>query len=149
MHQLQGETVVAVRSRATTRPTVVNLVSFGFRYGTPRGAELLFDVPLPAATRTSSRALRPIDRAATRTSRDYVLKSARGAALLQRLRDLLAVPRCPLYDAEGKAYLTDRPMGCTGGATARVAVAEALASDAARASGREVNVEHRDVEKSA
>ena len=34
----------AATSRARREPTVVNLISFGFRYGTPPAAELLFDV---------------------------------------------------------------------------------------------------------
>jgi UPF0042 nucleotide-binding protein len=71
-----------------------------------------------------------------------VLKSARGAALTQRLRDLLAF-LLPLYDAEGKAYLTIG-IGCTGGRHRSVVIASALASEL-RASGRGVNVEHRDV----
>jgi len=49
------------------------------------------------------------------------------------------------YDAEGKAYLTIG-IGCTGGRHRSVAVATALA-ERLRQSGREVNVQHRDVEK--
>ena len=78
--------------------------------------------------------------------REYVLKSARGAALLQRLRDWLAF-LLPLYDAEGKAYLTIG-IGCTGGRHRSVAIASALA-EALRASGRGVNIEHRDVGRGA
>ena len=49
-------------------------------------------------------------------------------------------------DAEGKAYLTVG-IGCTGGRHRSVAIAEALAAEL-RAGGREVNVDHRDVERS-
>ena len=52
----------------------------------------------------------------------------------------------PLYDAEGKAYLTIG-IGCTGGRHRSVAIANALAAEL-RARGREVHVEHRDVERS-
>jgi UPF0042 nucleotide-binding protein len=65
--------------------------------------------------------------------------------LVERLGELLAF-LLPLYDAEGKAYLTIG-VGCTGGQHRSVAVAEALADDLRRV-GREVNVEHRDVERS-
>ena len=63
-----------------------------------------------------------------------MLKSARGAALTQRLRDLLAF-LLPLYDAEGKAYLTIG-IGCTGGRHRSVAIASALAERAARERSR-------------
>ena len=51
----------------------------------------------------------------------------------------------PLYDAEGKAYLTVG-VGCTGGRHRSVAVTRKLA-EALRGCGREVNLSHRDVEK--
>ena len=106
----------------------MNVVSFGFRYGTPEALELLFDVRfLPNPYFESD--LRE------RTGRDapvseYVLKSTRGAAFFERLRDWLRF-LLPLYDSEGKAYVTIG-VGCTGGRHRSVAVAEAVAADAAR-----------------
>ena len=121
---------------------MVNLVSFGFRYAPPRGVELLLDVrvlPNPYFD----------DRLRNRTGldaevSDYVLKSSRGAALLEHLHDLLAF-LLPLYDQEGKAYVT-LGIGCTGGQHRSVAIVEALAARL-RSAGREINVEHRDIEK--
>ena len=121
---------------------VVNLISFGFRYGTPPAAELLFDVrflPNPYFE----------ERLRERTGHDaevaeHVLKSPIGSALLERLRDLCDF-LLPLYDDEGKAYVTIG-VGCTGGHHRSVSVVESLA-EAVRGSGREVNVEHRDVER--
>jgi UPF0042 nucleotide-binding protein len=120
----------------------VNLVSFGFRYGTPPAAELLFDVRFLANPFFEER-LRPLT-GENAEVREYVLKAPRSAALQQRLRDLLAF-LLPLYDAEGKAYLTIG-IGCTGGRHRSVVVANALAGEL-RGGGREVNVEHRDVER--
>jgi UPF0042 nucleotide-binding protein len=51
----------------------------------------------------------------------------------------------PLYDEEGKAYVTIG-IGCTGGQHRSVAMAEALRSWLVDM-GREVNVAHRDVER--
>jgi UPF0042 nucleotide-binding protein len=142
VHQLKAAVVSVVSGQ--TRPTLVNVVSFGFRYGTPEALELLFDVRfLPNPYFEAD--LREL------TGRDapvaeYVLKSTRGAAFFERLRDWLRF-LLPLYDSEGKAYLTIG-VGCTGGRHRSVAVAEALAT-ALRADSREVNVTHRDVEKSA
>jgi len=140
VHQLKA--AVAGEIAGETRPTVVNLVSFGFRYGTPNALELLFDVrflPNPHFE----------DHLRERTGREadvaqYVLESNRGAAFFERLRDWLGF-LLPLYDSEGKAYVTIG-VGCTGGRHRSVAVAEALGA-VLREKGREVNVEHRDVER--
>jgi UPF0042 nucleotide-binding protein len=142
IHQLKAAVVQYVSGAA--RPTVVNLISFGFRYGTPPGAELLFDVRLLANPYFEDR-LRPLTGQAPEVS-EFVLKTQRGSALRKRLLELLCF-LLPLYDAEGKAYVTIG-IGCTGGRHRSVVVAEALAVEL-RAAGREVNVEHRDVEKGA
>ncbi len=142
VHQLKTDVVQRVSGEA--RPTVVNVVSFGFRFSTPQTAELLFDVrflPNPYFE----------ERLRSRTGHDpevaeYVLKSERGAALIEQLTGLLRF-LLPLYDAEGKAYLTVG-IGCTGGRHRSVAIANALAGEL-RGDGREVNVEHRDVEEGA
>jgi UPF0042 nucleotide-binding protein len=75
---------------------------------------------------------------------EFVLKGEVGAALMERLRGLLDFV-LPLYDAEGKAYISVA-VGCTGGQHRSVAVIEALAREL-RAAGRGVNVTHRDAGK--
>ena len=142
VHQLRAAVVQHVSGKI--RPIVVNLVSFGFRYGTPQTMELLFDVrflPNPHFD----------DGLRERTGREpdvsaFVLENPRGIAFFDRLCDWFDF-LLPLYDAEGKAYLTVG-FGCTGGRHRSVAVAEAAAS-ALRDRGREVNVDHRDVGKGA
>jgi UPF0042 nucleotide-binding protein len=140
VHQLKAAVIQHIAGEA--RPTVVNLISFGFRYGTPSTAELLFDVRfLPNPYFEES--LR--DRTGSdRDVAEYVLKNPRGNALFERLWDLCEF-LLPLYDEEGKAYLTIG-VGCTGGRHRSVAVVESLA-DSIRSQDREVNVEHRDVER--
>ncbi len=140
VHQLKSAIVRHILGES--RPTVVNLTSFGFRYGAPQSVELLFDVRFLPNPHFEER-LRP------RTGHDrevaaYVLENDLGAALYQRLRDFLAF-LLPLYDAEGKAYVTIG-IGCTGGRHRSVTITDALAVDL-RVGGREVNVEHRDVER--
>jgi RNase adapter protein RapZ len=124
------------------RPTVVNLTSFGFRRGTPPQSELLFDVRFLPNPHFEPR-LRP------RTGQDqevaeFVLKGEAAHGLMERLRGLLDF-LLPLYDAEGKAYISVG-VGCTGGRHRSVAVVEALAREF-REAGREVNVTHRDAGK--
>jgi len=140
VHQLRDAVVRHVAGVA--RETVVNLVSFGFRFGVPPAAELLFDVRFLPNPHFEPE-LRP------RTGLDpevaeYVLKERRTQSLLDRLRDLLGF-LLPLYDGEGKAYLTIG-IGCTGGRHRSVSIASALA-EALRAGGREVNLEHRELER--
>jgi UPF0042 nucleotide-binding protein len=140
VHQLK-ETIVRHVSGGH-RETVINLVSFGFRHGTPAGVELLFDLrflPNPyfeAALRDGT----GLDEAVA----DFVMKSERGGAFFERLDDFVEY-LLPFYDEEGKAYVTIG-VGCTGGRHRSVAIAEALGTRL-RKQGREVNVTHRDVER--
>jgi UPF0042 nucleotide-binding protein len=140
VHQLK-DTIVRHVSGAG-RETVINLVSFGYRHGTPGAVELLFDVrflPNPyfdESLRSRTGLEAPVA--------DYVLTSERGRDFFGRL-DGFVEYLLPFYDEEGKAYLTIG-VGCTGGRHRSVAVAEAIA-ERLREQGREVNVLHRDVER--
>ncbi len=140
VHQLKSRITDHVRGES--RPTVVNLVSFGFRYGPPRSAELLFDMrflPNPyfeSDLRSQTGREAPVA--------DYVLNSEGGEEMTRRLRDFVGYV-LPEYDREGKAYVTVA-IGCTGGRHRSVAVAEDL-SRYLKAKGREVNLVHRDVER--
>ena len=73
----------------------------------------------------------------------YALDEEKGVALLARLRDLLQF-LLPLYEAEGKAYLTVA-FGCTGGHHRSVYVAERVA-ELLRELGHAPSVTHRDLE---
>ncbi|MDG2336002.1 MAG: RNase adapter RapZ [Myxococcota bacterium] len=141
VHQLKSRVVGHVLGES--RPTVISLVSFGFRYGTPPSVELLFDMrflPNPYFD-ADLRARSGLDGAVS----DYVLESERGKEFLGRLKEFIAY-MLPLYDKEGKAYVTVG-IGCTGGRHRSVAMTEAL-KVWLQESDREVNVLHRDVEKS-
>jgi len=141
VHELKARVIGHVLGES--RPTVISLVSFGFRYGTPPSVELLFDMRfLPNPYFESElRMLSGRERAVS----DFVLQSERGQEFLERLRGFISY-MLPLYDDEGKAYLTIG-IGCTGGRHRSVAITEAVATWLSE-SGREVNVLHRDVEKS-
>jgi UPF0042 nucleotide-binding protein len=138
VHQLKESMVRNIIG--THKQTIVNLVSFGFRHGTPHNLELLFDLrclPNPYFEEH----LRAGSGLETEVA-NYVLESERGASLFGRILDLIEF-LLPLYDAEGKAYLTIG-VGCTGGRHRSVAFACALAA-ALTERGREANLEHRDV----
>jgi UPF0042 nucleotide-binding protein len=141
VHELK-QTIVRHVSGEKRRETVLNVVSFGFRHGTPDAVELLFDVrflPNPY--------FEPGLREGTGLEEEvaaYVLASERGEEFFARLQAFVDY-LLPLYDGEGKAYLTIG-IGCTGGRHRSVAIVEALAARL-RDRGREVNVSHRDKER--
>lgn len=140
VHQLKDTVLRHVSGEG--RETVINIVSFGYRHGTPGSVELLFDVRfLPNPYFESSlRSGTGLEAAVA----EYVVKSERGREFFDRLEGFVDY-LLPFYDEEGKAYMTIG-IGCTGGRHRSVAVAEAIAVRL-REQGREVNVLHRDVER--
>jgi UPF0042 nucleotide-binding protein len=120
----------------------VSVVSFGFKYGSPRDADLLFDVRfLPNPHWVPE--LRPFP-GTDPAVRDYVQASERYRSYLDRLEALLDVS-LPGYVAEGKSYLTIA-IGCTGGHHRSIVVAEELA-EWIRDRGLPTVLVHRDVER--
>jgi len=118
----------------------VSIVSFGFKYGSPRDADLVFDVRfLPNPHWVPE--LRPFP-GTEPAVRDYVQGSELYAPFIDRVEALLDVT-LPGYVAEGKSYLTIA-IGCTGGHHRSVVVAEELAAWVG-ARGLPTRVVHRDV----
>lgn len=116
----------------------VHVLSFGFKYGVPAEADLVFDLrflPNPYFV-PELRALSGKDQAVS----DYVYKSEPGATFRQKLQEFLLY-LLPLYAAEGR-YRIALAVGCTGGRHRSVAMAEHLLATL-RDSGYSVTVEHR------
>ena len=100
----------------------VNIVSFGFKYGVPAEADLLFDVRfLPNPYFVDG--LRDLDGRTPEVQR-FLDDSEITGELMRRLQDLLDF-LIPQYAAEGKTYLSVA-LGCTGGKHRSVALAEKL-----------------------
>lgn len=142
VHQLR-DVIREHCSDSMSRSTLtINLVSFGFRYGIPGDADLLFDVrfmPNPFFV-TELRHLNGMDGKV----RDYVLSNPEATGFLDRLKGMLAY-LVPLYWKEGKAYLTVA-IGCTGGKHRSVAIAEAIA-DTLKMDITTLRRKHRDIDK--
>ncbi|MDR1765246.1 MAG: RNase adapter RapZ [Lachnospiraceae bacterium] len=102
----------------------VTVVSFGFKYGLPSDADLVFDVRfLPNPFYVGDlRDKTGKDPAVV----DYVRRGGVADAFMEKLRDLLAF-LIPRYTEEGKNRLVVA-VGCTGGKHRSVAVAEGLAA---------------------
>ena len=126
------------------RPLLVSVVSFGFRYGIPTDADLVFDVrflPNPHFV-PRLRAFSGKDRRVAR----YIRSFPQTTQFLHRISGLLGF-LIPHYINEGKSYLTVA-LGCTGGRHRSVALAEVIRGDLQR-KGFATKVVHRDLEKSA
>ena len=120
----------------------VSVVSFGFKFGAPRDADVQFDVRfLPNPHWVPD--LRTLPGTDERV-RDYVEGQPAYAPFLDRVTALLDAT-VPGYVAEGKSYLTVS-VGCTGGHHRSVVVAEALGTYF-RERGLPVIVVHRDVDR--
>jgi RNase adapter protein RapZ len=119
----------------------IDIVSFGFKHGTPRDADLLFDVrflPNPhwvEELRDQTGREAPV--------RDYVFGQPTTPPFMEALRRLLDVV-VPGYVQEGKRYLTIA-IGCTGGKHRSVAIADEVGSHLRATTDLPVSVEHRDL----
>lgn len=127
-------------SGAAARPLSVFLTSFGYRYGLPRDADLVFDVRflknphyVPELKHHTGKESEVAD---------FIARDAALAPFIEHLIQLLD-PLLPLYEAEGKSYLTIA-IGCTGGQHRSVYVVERLKAWLARRNAA-FSVNHRDI----
>ncbi|MGB0036553.1 MAG: RNase adapter RapZ [Candidatus Acidiferrales bacterium] len=125
------------------RPLLVSVVSFGFRYGIPADADLVFDVRFLPNPHFVPR-LRPFSGKNSRVAR-YILSFPQTGQFLRRLESMLSY-LIPHYIREGKSYLTVA-LGCTGGRHRSVALAEVIRRKLQKR-GYSAKVVHRDLEKS-
>ena len=120
----------------------VNVVSFGFKYGIPIEADLVFDVRfLPNPFYVEK--LRPMSGMDAEVQ-EYVLRSDVAKNFLSKLTDMVDF-LLPQYAAEGRYALTIG-IGCTGGQHRSVAVAKVL-TDYLAARDANVRLRNRDFPK--
>ena len=120
----------------------ITVTAFGYKYGLPIDADLVFDVRfLPNPYYISE--LRPLSGLDDKVA-SFILERDEARELMDRLASLLDFI-IPLYAEEGR-YTLHIAVGCTGGRHRSVAVANALAK---RLAGRRENVTaaFRDIEK--
>ena len=120
----------------------ITVLSFGYKYGIPLDADLVFDVrflPNPHY----DEALRPLPGNSPQI-RNFVLHAPATQEFMRHLTQLMDY-LLPQYVEEGKAHLTVA-LGCTGGKHRSVVLADALADHLSRG-GYRVTVRHRDIGK--
>jgi RNase adapter protein RapZ len=129
--------------RGSIGKLAVTFISYGFKHGTPRDADLLFDVRfLPNPHYESElRDLTGLDAPV----RDYVEGSDGIGEFYDHLIPLLDY-LLPQYEREGKAHLTVG-IGCTGGRHRSVVIAERLAREYGKRDAHLIDVVHRDADK--
>jgi RNase adapter protein RapZ len=140
VHDLKRQIQARFAADASTAPAIT-LLSFGYRYGVPSQADLVFDVrflpnPYFVPELKGMNGRNPLVAA-------YVLERPDTETFIEKVVDLCRY-LFPRYQKEGKAYLTVA-LGCTGGKHRSVAIAHALA----RRLGPEgrVQVWDRDIDK--
>lgn len=123
-------------------PMLISVVSFGYKYGVPNDADLMFDVRflpnphfVPALRRFTGK---------DANVRRFIRSFPQTGEFLKRMESLLAY-LTPHYIEEGKSYLTIA-FGCTGGKHRSVMLAEEI-KKALEKKKYSAKVFHRDIEK--
>lgn len=118
----------------------VNVMAFGYKYGMPMDADLVFDVrcfPNPFY----------IDELKYKTGndkevQDYAMRFPEAQEFMEKLEDMMSF-LIPLYEEEGKVSITIA-IGCTGGKHRSVTMTNKL-GDYLKETGLKVNVTYRDI----
>ena len=122
---------------------VISVLSFGFKYGIPADADLVFDVrflPNPYYV-DELRPLTGMDDAVF----NYVMESDTAKVFADKLEEMIRF-LIPNYIKEGKTGLVIG-IGCTGGKHRSVTIARELFSRLSRSGDYGIRLEHRDAEK--
>lgn len=120
----------------------ISLQTFGFKYGVPYDADLVFDVRFLQNPNFVTE-LKPLT-GENELVQQYVLNSKDTEGLLQHLERLFAF-LLPLFERERRSYLTVA-IGCTGGRHRSVAISLQLYKSFV-AQGYEVTMRHRDMHR--
>ena len=121
----------------------LNILSFGFKYGIPADADLVFDVrflPNPFYVDELKN-----DTGKDSNVHDYVMSFEEAHTFLDKLEDMLTF-LIPNYIKEGKNQLVIA-IGCTGGKHRSVCLAEEIYQRLSKNSDCGIRIEHRDIDK--
>lgn len=137
------ERIISRFSHLESHMLSVNITSFGFKYGIPIDADLVFDVRfLPNPHYIEH--LRP-NTGQNNDVYEYVMKWPETQAFLTKLLDMLHF-LIPQYRKEGKSQVIIG-IGCTGGKHRSVAISEYLGKMLGSSETEAVTVSHRDADR--
>ncbi len=140
VHELRELITAAVLGSSRGAPMVIELVSFGYKYGMPIGLDIVQDVrfiPNPFFVE-ELRQLTGLDPKV----RDWVLAQPAAIEFLRQFQPLLET-LLPMYGREGRSYLS-LGFGCTGGRHRSPVLAEELRARLAQA-GYQAGVRHQHI----
>lgn len=140
VHDLKSTIFKIAQKSVDTTVMRVEIISFGFKHGPPREADLIMDVRF-LANPFFIPALQNLD-GREKSVQSFVLSNPVTQEFLGKFLDLIDF-LMPLYEKEGKAYLTIA-VGCTGGRHRSVVMADALYAHI-RKPGRPTYLTHRDI----
>jgi RNase adapter protein RapZ len=139
VHDLKSKLLDIARKSKKPVPMSINVLSFGFKFGIPYDADLIMDVRF-LVNPYFIPGLKELD-GETQEIKAFVLEHPETRIFLKKYLEFLDY-LIPLYEKEGKAYLTIA-IGCTGGRHRSVAIAKAV-FEHIRAMDKTVGIIHRD-----
>ena len=142
VHELKAAINNIAKKLIKLTPMRIQVLSFGFKHGIPGDADLVIDVRFLVNPYFVPE-LKDLD-GETEAVKRFVLKNDDARLFLSKYFDLVDY-LIPLYEKEGKAYLTIA-VGCTGGRHRSVAIARRL-YEHVQTAGREVAITHRDIDQ--
>lgn len=141
IHELKFAILNIARRHTATTGMAINVVSFGFKHGSPAEADLMMDVRFLANPYFVPE-LKDLD-GESQEVRDFVFNDPETQVFLNTYLKLLD-HLIPLYEKEGKAYLTIA-IGCTGGRHRSVVIAQKIFDHIQRTQPT-VRLIHRDIQ---
>ncbi len=143
VHELKSNILDLLRQEnIPDHPMKLHILSFGFKYGIPKDADLLVDVRflanpyfIPALKHQTGESM-PV--------REYVLGQPESKIFIEKYTQLLDF-LIPLYKKENKAYLTIA-VGCTGGRHRSVAIARSIFNHINKKESY-ASIAHRDIDR--
>jgi len=140
VHELKSIVLDIAQKNKKLAPMRINIQSFGYKYGIPHGADLIIDVRFLVNPYFVPE-LKDLDGEAEEV-KNFVLNNEETNIFLEKYLDLLDY-LIPLYEKEGKAYLTIA-VGCTGGMHRSVTIAQTIYEYIDK-QGKQVGITHRDI----
>jgi UPF0042 nucleotide-binding protein len=144
VHELKSKISEIARKSKQIGAMRIQIVSFGFKYGIPLDADLIIDVRFLINPYFVAE-LKQLDGEDPKI-KDFILSHDDTRIFLNKYMDLLDY-LIPMYEKEGKAYLTVA-IGCTGGRHRSVTIARTI-FDHIRKTRNQTEITHRDINQPA
>jgi len=141
VHELKSVISDLAHKSKYSAPMKINILSFGFKYGIPHDADLIMDVRFLLNPYFVPE-LKNLD-GKNESVKNFVLGNDEARRFLKKYLDLLDY-LIPMYEKEGKAYLTIA-VGCTGGRHRSVTISEAV-FEHIKKTGMQIIITHRDID---